>query len=167
MILSQYYSQIMEWRDEVEEIYTITHSSGYETVINALETVSPALNAIADAISWIPGLKNYALSIRQIGDAASTMKQVRDASEMAHQAMPVVQAMPQFLTYGIYLGIFLFVVGIILVVRARRKAQPTTPPPTPVRQIETRVLAICPQCNSRISADSSFCSRCGADLRPT
>lgn len=87
------------------------------------------------------------------------MKQVREASETAYQVMPVVEVMSQYLTYGIFLGAFLFVVGIVLVVRARMKAKPTVVPTMPMPQIETRVLAICPQCRNLISVDSNllFC----------
>ncbi|MDI6691258.1 MAG: hypothetical protein QME50_05250 [Candidatus Bathyarchaeota archaeon] len=42
-VLEQYYSQIMRWRDYVERIYYITHSSFYENAMNALETLSPHL----------------------------------------------------------------------------------------------------------------------------
>jgi len=121
-VLGQYYSQIMEWRDEVEQMYAITHSPAYEASMNALETLSPVANQLADAISRIPFISQYAEPLRQIGDAGSNMRRVYDASESAYHAIQAVEVAPQFLAYGIVVGIVLVVVGVVLVVRARRKS---------------------------------------------
>jgi hypothetical protein len=124
-VLGQYYSQIMEWRDEVEQIYAITHSSAYEASMNALETLSPYANQIADAlsnplISW--GLGWLAEPLRQIGGAGSNMRNIYDASETAYQAIAAVEVAPQLLVYGIVLGLVLMVVGMMLVAKAKRKS---------------------------------------------
>jgi len=111
----------MAWRDEVEQIYYITHSSTYEAVINALEFLSPGANAIADAISWIPGLSQYAEPLRQISRAGSTMREVRYASEEAYRAIQVVEVAPQYLTYGMIFGLVLIVIGMVLTLKARKK----------------------------------------------
>jgi hypothetical protein len=128
VVLSQYYSQIMEWRDEVEQIYEITHSSAYESAINALDFISPGLNAIADAISWIPGISQYAEPLRQISGVSSTMKQIRSASETAYQVIQAVQVAPQLLTYGTILALILIIVGAVLISRAKRPLKATYPP---------------------------------------
>jgi len=105
---------------EVEHIYALTHSPAYEASMNALETLSPAANWLADRISWIPGISLYAESLRQIGGAASYMRIVYDASEEAYQAVQAVEAAPKFLEYGITAGLALIIVGVALIVRARR-----------------------------------------------
>ena len=43
-------------------------------------------------------------------------------------------------------------------------AEKTTPPASPSQ--EQIVLAICPECKSRIPVESKFCLECGTDLQP-
>jgi len=50
------------------------------------------------------------------------MRKVYDASESAYYAIQAVKVAPQFLTYGIVIGLILIVVGVVLIVRARRKS---------------------------------------------
>jgi len=89
-VLGQYYSQIMEWRDEVEQVYAITHSPAYEASMNALEKLSPVANWLADRISLIPGISEYAELLRLISGAGSNMRRVYDASESAYHAIQAV-----------------------------------------------------------------------------
>jgi drug/metabolite transporter (DMT)-like permease len=123
MVLAQYYGQIMMWRSNVEQIYYMTHSQAYVASMNALERLSPYVNRIADAISWIPGLGWLADPLRQIGGAGSSMRKIYEASEAAYRGIQVVEVAPRFLTYGILFGLILMVAGVVLVVRARRKSQ--------------------------------------------
>ena len=65
---------------------------------------------------------------------------------------------------------FLLVGGIVIVAIAgvasaaskpkRIRQPPSSPPQEPI------VLAICPQCNSRIPSESKFCPKCGTNLQP-
>ena len=74
-VLAEYYSQIMEWRGEVEQMYAITHSPVYEASMNALETLSPYANQVADFIrdyGRIVGIGWLSEYIRQIGVRAQT-----------------------------------------------------------------------------------------------
>ncbi|MEM4553795.1 MAG: hypothetical protein QXI86_06155 [Ignisphaera sp.] len=125
ILLGQYYSQIMEWRDEVEQIYNITHSQEYQSAMNALNTLSPYVNQIAEAlenplISYL-GLGWLANSLRLIPRAATLMKQVYDSSETAYYAIQAVEVVPTYLQYGMIFGFLLMVIGIVLVVRAGRR----------------------------------------------
>ena len=54
--------------------------------------------------------------------AGSNMRRVYDASESAYHAIQAFEVAPQFLAYGIVVGLVLIVVGVVLVVRARRKS---------------------------------------------
>jgi len=47
---------------------------------------------------------------------------------------------------------------------AKAKAGAPAPPPSPPQ--EPTVLAICPQCKSRIPSKSKFCLECGTNLQP-
>ncbi|MEM2294585.1 MAG: hypothetical protein QXX41_15065 [Nitrososphaerota archaeon] len=120
-VLAQYYAQVMEWRDEAEQLYAITHSPGYEASMNALEKISPHANQIADTISLIPGLSPYAEPLRQIGGAGSNMRSVYYASESIYQAIQIFEIAPQYLEYAMIFGLFLMAIGIILVAKARRQ----------------------------------------------
>ncbi|MEM0044745.1 MAG: hypothetical protein QW229_01470 [Desulfurococcaceae archaeon] len=120
--LGQYYSQIMEWRGGVERVYNITHSPDYRSAIDALDALSPYATQIADALPWI-GLGWLADYIRRIPRAATFMRQVYNSSESAYYAMQAVEVTPVYLQYGMISGLFLIIVGIILVVRTRRKGR--------------------------------------------
>jgi hypothetical protein len=119
-VLSGYYSQIMAWKDKVELLYQITHSSTYKAGMDALTALSPYANQIADAVGLMPGLNQLAVLLRQISGAASSMRSAYDASESAYYAIQVVGVAPQSLLYVMCFSIFLIVVGVVLVVRARR-----------------------------------------------
>jgi len=121
IILGQYYGQVMEWRGEVERIYELTHSPAYEASMNALEALSPVANWLANRISWVPGISQYAEPLRRIGGAASYMRRIYEASESAYHAVRAVEAAPKLLEYGIAAGLALTVVGVALIARARRK----------------------------------------------
>jgi len=121
LVLAQYYAQVMEWRDEAEQLYAITHSPAYEAFMSALENISPHANQIADAISLIPGLSPYAEPLRQIGGAGSNMRSVYYASESIYQAIQIFEIAPQYLEYAMIFGLFLMAIGIILVAKARRQ----------------------------------------------
>lgn len=136
-ILAQYYGQITQWRDKVEWIYHITHSSEYISAMNALERLSPYVGQLADAISsmsWMPGLgwlSEFAEPLRQIGRAAQKMRDIYELSEAAYYAIQAVEVAPEYLTYGVMLGLVLIVAGAILIVKARRKrASPAVHPPS-------------------------------------
>jgi len=123
-ILGQYYGQIIEWRGEVEQIYELTHSPAYEASMRALEKLSPHANRLADLMrdyGWIIGIGWLSEYIRQIGSAASYMKRVYEASEAAHRALRAIEVAPQLLEYGIAAGLALIVVGVALILRARRR----------------------------------------------
>ena len=125
VVLAQYYSQMMGWRGEVEQMYYTTHSPMYESAMNALSTLSPYANQAADIIrdyGWIFGIGWLASSLRQIGGAASKMSQVRDASESAYYGMQTFEVVPQYLICGMGIGALLIIVGVVLVARARRRA---------------------------------------------
>jgi len=58
-VLSQYYGQIMEWKDKVERLYTITHSPAYVISMNALERLSPYAYQLSDLLKkygWMVGI---------------------------------------------------------------------------------------------------------------
>ncbi len=130
-VLAQFYGQIMGLKGVVEQIYYITHSAAYEGAMGAMETLSPYANRIADIISGIPGLSGLAWALRQIGSAASNMRSIYYASETAYRAIRVVEMAPEYLFFGMLLGLVLIVIGAVLVVRARRKSAPPPPPPPP------------------------------------
>jgi len=161
MILGQYYGQVMAWKDEVQQIYSITHSSYYEAALNSLDALSPGANMVADRIEPIPFLNQYAPPLRLVGNAASTMRQVRQASENAYYAINAIEFAPQYLMYAMIFGIVLAGSGSILAVRARARAgkgpaHPPNPPPPPVR--------VCLKCGYVASPGQRFCSNCGFSL---
>ncbi|MEM0469499.1 MAG: hypothetical protein QW700_06785 [Desulfurococcaceae archaeon] len=84
--------------------------------------MSPYATQIADALPWI-GLGWLADYIRRIPRAATFMRQVYNSSESAYYAMQAVEVTPVYLQYGMISGLFLIIVGIILVVRTRRKGR--------------------------------------------
>jgi ribosomal protein L40E len=63
----------------------------------------------------------------------------------------------------------LFIGGTVLdhqVDEALAKAKAGAPAPLPSAPQEPMVLAICPQCKSRIPPESKFCLECGTNLQP-
>ena len=128
-------SYVKRWRSYVENLYYSTHSSEYETAMNALETVGEYADKIADAlnhplIAWM-GLGWLGDSLRQIKKAASKMRDVYYASEEVYQSMQLIEVaphtlivltvMPHALTAAIFLAIIFIIAGIALIARARRK----------------------------------------------
>ncbi|MDH5376359.1 MAG: hypothetical protein OEZ21_11750 [Candidatus Bathyarchaeota archaeon] len=66
-------------------------------------------------------------------------------------------------------GVAILVVGSIVldhqVDKALARAKAGTPAPLPSSLQEPTVLAICPQCKSRIPSESKFCLECGTNLQ--
>jgi hypothetical protein len=166
MVIGQYYGQVMAWRDEVQQIYYITHSSSYESALNSLESLSPYANEIANGMDSAPWpfdwLHQYAPYVRSIGSAGSVMRQLRDASEKAYYAISALELAPQYLAYAMIFGVLLVGSGSILVLRARARAGKSAvhslnpPPPPPIR--------VCPKCGYVASPHQKFCSNCGNAL---
>lgn len=124
-LLGQYYGQVMSWRGTIEQVYEITHSSGYRRAMDALSALSPHASRIADAlrnplISWM-GLGWLASYVEGIPQAYSYMKQVYDASETSYRAIGVVEVAPQYLIYGMGFGLLLMIIGAVLIARSRRR----------------------------------------------
>ena len=76
---------------------------------------------------------------------------------------------PQIIGLGLIgLGFIVFIAGLAAspVIRTEPRTvrpqivTPPSPAPTPT------ILAICPQCKSRIPAESKFCPECGTNLQP-
>jgi hypothetical protein len=109
----------MSWRGTVEQVYEITHSSGYCRAMDALSALSPRANRIADALRWTP-LAWLASYVEGIPQAYSYMKQAYDASETAYRAVGVVEVAPQYLVYGMGFGLLLMIIGAVLIARSRR-----------------------------------------------
>lgn len=121
VVLVQYYGQAMQWRDDIEQMYSITHSPAYQSTMDALNTLSPCADQVADAVGWILGIGWLAGYLRQIPRAASSMREIHDSSESAYHTIPAFEAAPQYLLYGVGFGLFLTIIDVILVVRARKK----------------------------------------------
>ena len=122
--LQSYYGQVVAWKSRVDQIYYITHSPMYVSAMESLETIAPYADQIADAlnnplIAWmnLGWLGDY---IRGIGGAASLMREAYMASEEAYHAIHMVSLAPQYLIYGGLFGLLLIVIGIVLVVKAKR-----------------------------------------------
>lgn len=66
-------------------------------------------------------------------------------------------------------GIAILVVGSMVldhqVEKALAQAKAGAPAPLPSPPQEPTVLAICPQCKSRIPSESKFCLECGTNLQ--
>jgi hypothetical protein len=66
------------------------------------------------------------------------------------------------------LGFVLLIIGLVIPSERRQEPIIIQQQPYSVQQPASpqTILAICPQCKNRIPSDSSFCPRCGTDLRP-
>lgn len=109
VIINQYY-------DFIKRIYFTTHSTAYEMVINALSTISPYTDKIADAIKWIPGLNFLSKPLKEIHNASNLMRELYDIST---QAYGIVNLELPF--YGIVISIVFIVAGVALIIRARKR----------------------------------------------
>jgi membrane-bound ClpP family serine protease len=61
-----------------------------------------------------------------------------------------------------FVGFIMFIVG--LVTSSKQNITVSTPSNASVPEQKTIVLAICPQCKSRVPSESKFCPNCGASL---
>jgi hypothetical protein len=115
-------NQIGELRGQIEEVYTITHSTTYETIKESLEFVTPSVDVIADALALVPGLIQYAHPLRQLTDAASIMNQVKESSEISYAVFSYVEAVTPLCITGIVIGGLATVVGSATIIQAKKKA---------------------------------------------
>jgi hypothetical protein len=134
------YSELERYRSDIETLYSITHSSAYQSILNALETVSPYARSIRDAlcnpmISWM-GVCDIGQRLEtSIGSAASMMREVQSLSERLYTAMVALPAVMNILWAASMVGLMMMAIGIALVIRARRKTEskvmPTLLTPNP------------------------------------
>ncbi|MEM3662849.1 MAG: hypothetical protein QXS89_05175 [Sulfolobales archaeon] len=128
IVLDQYHTQLIEWRSKVEETYNNTHSRDYLITMEALAALSPYATQIADTLSLV-GLEPLANYTRQIPRAATLMEQAYNLSEAAYYTMQNtlknIGMVSTYLQYGMISGLLLIVVGVILIVRARKRSSRT------------------------------------------
>ena len=171
-IISQYYNDIMAWRDESEQLYQITHSQNYRSVMEALKKISPYAEQIANTIGAIPFLSGLAEPLRLIPNSADLMDRIYTASEKIYYAISVIAITPQLLTYGLWLSLIFIALGIALVWRAHgkehkliqeamlKKEKAAKPIPS-----TTIVKVKCSQCGGLNDETAKFCNHCGAKLK--
>ena len=120
------YERFERYRSDIERLYSITHSSGYQTVLRTLDTLSGVVNRIRDAlchplISWM-GLCGISDSLtRGISGAASFMREVQSVSEELYYAITAMPMVIQLLWITSLIGLAMIGAGIALIIRARRK----------------------------------------------
>lgn len=110
----------MEWRDEVELLYNITHSPAYRHTMESVEALSHHADQIARALPLM-GLGLYADHLRRVREAATLMRQVYNTSETLHNAMQTAEVTPAYIQCGIVSGLLLITIGVIIRAWARRK----------------------------------------------
>ncbi len=124
-VLDAYSEEIENARYYALQMYQTTHSSTYRGAMDALNTISPYASKIGDVlnnplVSWT-GLGWLGSSLKQIPRAASTMREIYDASEKVYTATQVIEVAPEYLNYGIFAGGALLLIGVALVLRARKR----------------------------------------------
>jgi hypothetical protein len=164
------YQGLTRWRGAIKNIYDITHTGGYGMWISYLEGLAPYSSSLADIMRRLPGLQSFADQMQNIQYVGPFMRQLRDDSESAYEAIYTFDILPQYLLYVSVFGISLVVLGIVLVVRGRKKKEllhpspslnvPIPPPPSQV----TTVKLVCLKCGYVVSPDDKFCHNCGASL---
>jgi hypothetical protein len=122
------YSELERYRSDIETLYSITHSSAYQSALNGLETISPYARSIRDAlcnplISWM-GLCDIGQRLESsISSVASKMRDVQRLSERLYTATAALPAVENTLWATSMVGLIMMAMGIALIIRARRKTK--------------------------------------------
>jgi hypothetical protein len=122
------YSELEKYRSDIATLYSVTHSSAYQSVLNGLETISPYAGRIRDVlcnplISWM-GLCDIGQRLEStISSAASKMREVQSLSERLYTAMVALPAVENILWAASMVGLIMMAIGIALIIRARRKTK--------------------------------------------
>jgi hypothetical protein len=120
------YIELEKYRRDIERLYSITHSSAYQSALSGLETISPYAGSIRDAlcnplVSWM-GLCDIGQRLESlISGAASKMREIQSLSEKLYTAMVVLPAVENILWAASIAGLIMMAIGIALIIRARRK----------------------------------------------
>jgi len=128
VIVGEAYSELEKYRSDIETLYSVTHSSEYQSALNGLETASSYASSIRDAlcnplISWM-GLCDIGKELESsISSAASEMREVQRLSERLYTAMVVLPAVENILWAASMVGLIMMAIGIALIIRARRKTK--------------------------------------------
>jgi hypothetical protein len=111
-------------KDEVEGMHAITSSTSYQNVMRALQTLAPYATWLADNIPWwLVGHGELAEPLRIIEGAYSSMAQFEKSSEDAYHAIQAFDLVFRYLQYAMYIGLFLLIVGGIILMKAAEKSK--------------------------------------------
>jgi len=120
------YGELSEYKNEISMLYDITHSPGYQDVINALNALSNVAPSIRDAlcnplISWM-SLCGYGEELtKTISKAANYMIGLQRASEELYYTYVTMPMAIESLWIMALVGLAMIGAGTALIIRARRK----------------------------------------------
>ena len=120
------YEELKERESVIALLYSVTHSSGYQNVISALDTLSGVAYRIRDAlcnpaISWM-GLCNYGEELANtVINASNCMREVHQISEKLYYTYVAMPMAIQFLWTASLIGLAMIGTGTALIIRARRR----------------------------------------------
>jgi hypothetical protein len=123
---SAVYEKLKERESDIAMLYNVTHSSSYQAVINALDTLSGVAYRIRDAlcnplISWM-GLCSYGEELANTTtNAANYLREVQHISEKLYCTYIAMPMATQLLWISSLTGLAMIVAGTALIIRARRK----------------------------------------------
>jgi hypothetical protein len=120
------YEELKKRESDIAMLYSITHSPGYQAVINALDTLSGVSYRIRDALCNPPislmGLCSYGENLANtVSGAANYMREVQHISEKLYYTYVAMPMAIQFLWITSLVGLAMIGAGIALIIRARRK----------------------------------------------
>jgi ABC-type Fe3+ transport system permease subunit len=120
------YSELVKYRSDIETLYSITHSSEYQSVLSDLKTISSYVSKISEALCnpgiLFMGLCDIGKRLESsISGAANNMEEVKSSSEELYNAMNALPAVEDTLWKASIAGFIIMVIGIALISRARRK----------------------------------------------
>jgi hypothetical protein len=120
------YEELKERESVIALLYSVTHSSGYQDVISALDTLGMVAYRIRDALcnpatSWM-GLCSYGEELANIvTNATNYMREVQHISEKLYHTYAAMPMAIQFLWITSLIGLAMIGAGIALIIRAKRK----------------------------------------------